>query len=156
MRARLADGGDRDHLVLFYVSCDRGVSGAVADRHLLADREAGRAGDRHVTGTLGHSDYRTIRNGLPHCRMVARRDPDACDLPSFHVGAGVDTDGIADFHIGNAPDVDAGIAGARRNHEAGVGESEQVKTTSGELCPVRDFYSRKDSLLARVLRQGPA
>ena len=42
LRARLADRGDRGHLVPLHVSCDGGVGGAVAEGDLLADREASR------------------------------------------------------------------------------------------------------------------
>ena len=43
LRARLADRGDRGHLVLLHGSCDGGVGGAVAEGDLLAGREAGHA-----------------------------------------------------------------------------------------------------------------
>ena len=37
LRARLADRGDRDHLVFFHVVRDDGIGGTIAEAELLAD-----------------------------------------------------------------------------------------------------------------------
>ena len=155
LRARLADRGDRGHLVLLHGSCDGGVGGAVAEGDLLADHEAGHARDRHVGRAGGNRDHRTVGEGLPQRRTVAGRRPDACDLAGLHAGAGVDVDRIADRHAGRAPDVDGGIARARGDRQPGVGEAEQVEAASRELRPGRDLHRREDGLLGRVLGQGP-
>ena len=155
MRARLADRGDRGHLVLLHGFCNGGVGGAIADGDLLADREAGHARDRHVGRADGDCDHRTVGEGLPQRCVVAGRRSDACDLAGLRAGAGVDADRIADRHAGRAPDVDGGIARARRDRQPGVGEAEQIEAASRELRPGRDLHRREDGLLGRVLGQRP-
>ena len=94
LRARLADGGNRDHLVLLHGIRDGGIGGAIADADLLADlnreaapaaeRPAARAGERHVGRAGGDGDHRTLGEGLPQRRAVAGGRPEAGDLAGFH------------------------------------------------------------------------
>ena len=74
LRARLADGGDGDHFILFHGIQDDGVGGAVAEAELLADldgkaavaaRTAAGRRIRHIGGAGGNRDDGTIRQGLP-------------------------------------------------------------------------------------------
>ena len=104
--ARLADGGDRGHLVLLHIFRDRGIGCAIAESDLLADREAGNARDRHVGGAGGNRDHRTVGERLPERRMVGGSCSDAGDLAGLQAGAGVDADRIAGRHAGRAADVD--------------------------------------------------
>ncbi len=156
LRARLADCGDRGHLVFLSGSCDGGIGGAIAERDFLADLEAGDAGDRHVGRPGGNGDHRTVGEGLPERRIAGWPPfPTLAILRVSALGAGVDADRIADRHAVRAPDVDGGIARVRGDRQPGVGEAEQVEAVSREFRPGRDLHRREDGLLGRVLGQGP-
>ena len=58
-------------------------------------------------------------------------------------------------HAGRAPDVDSGVACARRDGQSGVGEAEQIEAAGREFRSGRDLHRREDGLLGRVLGQRP-
>src|SRR5579863_9072720 len=65
LRARLADLGDRGHLILLNGTCNGGIGVAVAEGDLFADLESVDAGDRHVVRAGGNGDDWTVGEGLP-------------------------------------------------------------------------------------------
>src|SRR5271154_4897615 len=77
LRTRLADGGDRGHLILLNASPDCGVCRAVPECDLFANHKARHAFYGYVGRAWGHRDYRTVRHGLPHRRVIAGRRTDA-------------------------------------------------------------------------------
>ena len=165
LRARLANPGDRDHLILFHGIRNGRVSSAIAEAELLADlyceaargtEKAARAGIRHIDRAGGNCDDRTVGERLPQGRVVAGGCPEGRDFSGFHGGAGADLNRIADGHAGCAPDIDGGIAFLGRGRQPGVREAEQVKAVSCELRSGRDLHRRKDGFLSRVFGQGPA